>query len=414
MKELSVLYQAYGHAIELGVLADDGKEVLFQYSPQANAQGLELSPIHLPLRNSAYPDQQAQYRSLQGVPGLLYDSLPDSWGFHLLNRRLKARGIDPATVSTLDRLACLGENTMGALTYAPATEHLAGLQGLTLGELAVEVQALLVDDSHAVLSELARAGGSPGGARPKVLVDFHPETGQMSTQVGLIEGAEPWLVKFPASNDEADSCALEALYASVAHGCDLGMMPTRFFELHSGLCAFGTKRFDRDGRERVHVHTLAAMLHANFQIPSVGYADFFKLTRRLTRDRRELKKAVQRCVFNVLMHNRDDHAKNLAFLQDRDQTWHLAPPYDLTYCAGYQGEHFMDVAGVGKAPGRVHIVNAAAAAGMTEKESGLIIDEILDKVSDHALKVLSGELPVRSKTFKLVAKAIAENRQRLR
>ena len=58
--------------------------------------------------------------NLQRLPGLLYDSLPDSWGYHLMHRRVKARGIDPNAISALDRLAYLGDNTMGALTYSPA------------------------------------------------------------------------------------------------------------------------------------------------------------------------------------------------------------------------------------------------------------------------------------------------------
>ena len=100
MKELLVVYRGFGASVELGTLADDGNDVLFQYSPQAMAQGLELSPLRLPLRLAAYPEQQTQYASLQRVPGLIYDSLPDSWGFRLMNRRLQARGVNPATLST--------------------------------------------------------------------------------------------------------------------------------------------------------------------------------------------------------------------------------------------------------------------------------------------------------------------------
>ncbi len=299
MKELRVTYRGVGAAIELGTLADDGNDVLFQYSPGAIARGLELSPIRLPLRPLAYPDRQAEYMTLQRVPGLLVDSLPDSWGFRLMNRRMKARGIDLATVSTLDRLAYLGENTMGALTYAPPTGDLTDGKDLTLMELATEAQALLVDECHQVLDEMARAAGSAGGARPKAVVYFNPGTGRMSTQPGHAAGAEPWLAKFPASDDEADSCALEELYARVAHRCDMGMAATRFFELSKGLTAFGTRRFDRDGDQLIHVHSLAGLLHANFQIPSLGYEDFFKVVRRLTRDQRELKKAVRYCVFST-------------------------------------------------------------------------------------------------------------------
>ena len=413
MKELTVSYRGHGQNIELGTLADDGRDVLFQYSPQALASGLELSPIRLPLRAPAYPDQQQQLTGLHRVPGLIYDSLPDGWGFRLMHRRMQARGINPATASTLDRLAYLDSNTMGALTYSPSTAELTDQRDLTLIDLAREIQAVLTDDGHEILAELARAGGSPGGARPKALVYFNPTTNQMSTQAGTVPGAQAWLVKFPGSDDEPDSCALEELYARIAHHCEFGMSATRFFELPQGKTAFGTQRFDRRGEHRVHVHSLAGLLHANFQEPSVSYDDFFRVTRRLTRDQRELKKAVQRCVYNVLMHNRDDHSKNLSFMLEADGSWRLAPPYDLTYCPGYQGEHFMDVAGEGKAPGRDHILQAAKAAGLSPAIAAQAIDELLACATPDLLLNLAADLPLRKQTVTLVHQAMQANHTRL-
>lgn len=413
MKELKVIYKAGGGSHWLGTLADDGRDVLFQYSADALARGLELSPIRLPLRPIAYPDQQLDYLRLMRVPGLVYDSLPDSWGFLLMNRQLKARGIDPDKVSVLDRLAYLGENTMGALTYEPGSENLTDSQGLALVDLAKEIQTLLVDEGHEVLDELARAGGSPGGVRPKALVYYNPGTGQMSTQDGHVLNGQPWLIKFPTKDDKSDSCALEELYARLARKCDLGMGQTQFFQLPDGLTAFGTRRFDREHGQRVHVHSLAGMLHVNFQIPSLGYGEFMRATRRLTRDNRELKKGLQRCVFNVLMNNRDDHAKNLAFLLNENKGWGLAPPFDLTFCPGYQGEHFMDVAGEGKRPARAHVLKVAQDGGLKDKDAANIIDEMLSLVTDADFKNAANELPILRKTVTEVAKIIDANRSRL-
>ena len=413
MKELTVTYQGLGEPFALGTLADDGQDVLFQYTPQALERGLQLSPIRLPLRAMAYPDHRADYTQLHDVPGLIYDSLPDGWGYRLMHRRMKARGIDPNQASTLDRLAYLGANTMGALTYATALPDVPDGRDLTLMELAQEVQAVQVDDSHEVLAELARAGTSSAGARPKALVYFNPDTGQMSTQASAVPGGQAWLVKFPGSDDSPDSSAIEALYAQIAHQCQLAMTATRFFELPGGHTAFATKRFDRRGGQRVHVHSLAGLLHANFQIPSVSYEDFFRVTRRLTRDQRELKKAVQRCVFNILMNNRDDHAKNLSFLLEADGSWRLAPPYDLTYCPGYKGEHFMDVAGEGLAPERKHVLQAAKAAGLPMAVAEQAIDDILDKATPQLLLGLSSTLPLRPDSVKTIHNAMTLNFARL-
>ena len=413
MKELQVTYQGLGAPFVVGTLAEDGQDLLFQYTAQALQRGLELSPIRLPLRTMAYPDRRADYVKLHDVPGLIYDSLPDAWGHRLMHRRMKARGIDPSQVSTLDRLAYLGDNTMGALTYAPTLADDPNMRELTLLELAQEAQAVLNDEGHRVLVELARAGGSPGGARPKVLVYFNPVTGQMSTQANHVGDAQAWLVKFRGADDEPDCCALEALFARVAHHCHLGMTQTRFFQLPGGHTAFATQRFDRQGSQRVHVHSVAGLLHANFQEPSVSYEDFFRLTRRLTRDQRQLKKAVQRCVYNVLMNNRDDHAKNLAFILAADGGWQLAPPYDLTYCLGYQGEHFMDVAGEGKMPTRQHVLKAAQAAGLPRAIAEAAIDELLGLATPDVLLALAQDLPLRASTLAAVHRAMQSHHARL-
>ena len=414
MKELQVTYRGLGESFIVGTLAQDKQDLLFQYSPQALDRRLELSPLRLPLRVDAYPDQRIDYIKLHGVPGLIYDSLPDGWGFRLMHRRMKARGIDPERLTTLDRLAYLSANTMGAFTYSPSmADDEQGAHDLTLLELAQEVQAVLTDDSHQVLTALARAGGSPGGARPKVNVFFNPATGQMSTQLGHVQNAQAWLVKFPGDDDAPDSCALEELYAMMARQCQLGMANTQFFELPGGLTAFGTQRFDRRGNDRVHVHSLAGLLHANFQEPSVSYEDFFRATRRLTRDQRQLKKAVQRCVFNVLMNNRDDHSKNMAYLMEADGSWQLAPPYDLTYCPGYQGEHFMDIAGEGRAPARRDVLKAAQVAGLARSVAEEAIDEVLEKVTPAVLLELGNGVPLARGTLGWVHAAMQTNFHRL-
>ena len=409
-----MVYRGFGQSVPVGSLADDGKAVLFQYDPQAIRLHLELSPLRAPLRSAAYPDRQGEYRDMHDVPGFIYDALPDGWGYRLMHRRMRARGLDPDRLSTLDRLAYLGENTMGALVYLPSQVEPDSAKDLTLLELAQEVHAVLQDDGHEVLAEMARAGSSPGGARPKAQVYFDPRTKALSTQASRVPDGEPWLVKFAGADDAPDSCVLEELYAQMAHACNLGMSRTWLFELPSGRFAFGTQRFDRRGTVRVHVHSLAGLLHANFQVPSVSYEDFFRVTRRLTKDQRELVRAVKICAFNVLMNNRDDHAKNLSFLREADGRWLLAPPYDLTYCPGYQGEHFMDVAGEGKAPTRAHVLIAAEKAGLSAGVAGRALDDVLEQATPAMLEQLAKGLPVSAAMLAVVHEAMTANHRRLR
>jgi serine/threonine-protein kinase HipA len=89
-----------------------------------------------------------------------------------------------------------------------------------------------------------------------------------------------------------------------------------------------------------------------------------------------------RAVFNVVAHNRDDHARNISYLWSRGAGWCLAPAYDLTtsmgprpvHAAADPGEHCLDVAGKGKDITRGDLRTLAKSAGMKPAE----IDDIVD------------------------------------
>ena len=83
---------AGGEQWPLGRLADDGRTLLFEYAPEALAQGLELSPLHLKLRPQAYGDFPVYQHRL---PGLLADSLPDGWGLLLMDRVFRQQWAAP-------------------------------------------------------------------------------------------------------------------------------------------------------------------------------------------------------------------------------------------------------------------------------------------------------------------------------
>ena len=119
---------------------------------------------------------------------------------------------------------------------------------------------------------------------------------------------------------------------------------------------FAVKRFDRDGNKRYHMHTACGLLHSDFRTPSLDYEDLIAFAGMLTRDVREVEKMYQLAVFNVLAHNRDDHAKNFSFLMDEQGQWALSPAYDLTFSSGPRGEQSTMVMGEGKAPKAEHLI----------------------------------------------------------
>lgn len=377
MKKLRVLFEGWGERWALGTLAQTDRDTLFEYSPEAIARGLALSPLRQPLpkpgaASMAYPG----HPSFANLPGFIADALPDGWGLLLMDRALRQRGRDPRAVSVLERLAIIGHRAMGALSFEPADEDLLPSEALELNRLARDVADLQTQEfaatetAQAQLRRLMLLGGSPQGARPKVLVDFNPDTGHLSSGQTLEAGDTPWLIKFPAQGEHREVCALEDWYASVAQLGGMDMPRHQFFDLDTPHSAFGVERFDRltpapgEPAQRVPVLSLSAYLQADHRLPSLDYETVLLATLRITGDRRELLKAFERCVFNVLKHNRDDHAKNFAFRMEPSGRWKLSPAFDLTHSFGPGGEHSTSVAGHGKAITRQHLLQVAERAGL--------------------------------------------------
>ena len=177
MKKLAVIYEGWGERWPLATLAEDGHNLLFEYTAEAQARGLELSPRHLKLRSAAYGDFPSHQL---GLPGLIADALPDGWGMLLMDRLFRKNDIDPARVSVLDRLAFIGQRGLGALSFEPASEMGLPHENVQLLELAQQSRILMSGKDSALLKELALLGGSPHGARPKVVVYYDPATAHLA------------------------------------------------------------------------------------------------------------------------------------------------------------------------------------------------------------------------------------------
>lgn len=407
MNLLNVVFNGWGERWPLGVLADDGRDILFEYAPEALRRGIEFSPRHLPLRAGGYsgfPSHQ------QRLPGLLADSLPDGWGMLLMDKLFRKQGRTQGGISPLDRLAFVGERGMGALSYVPPDPVQLTQEDLHLLELAKAARTLAQGKDSAILKQLVLLGGSPHGSRPKVLVQYDPANGELSTLDDTHWG-QPWLIKFQAQNEHKEVCAIEYVYAELARRCGLEMPDTRHVDLDRHLAAFGARRFDREDGERVPVHTLAGLLHVDFRLPSADYSTFLRATRLMTRDQREVEAAFQRCVFNVLFNNRDDHAKNFSYRMARDGHWRLSPCYDLSFNRGPGGEHQMAVMGESKAPGLTELLRLAADAGVPER----LARDSIEAIAAHggSFAALARDAPIRAATIKAINQTITANRDRL-
>lgn len=406
MKKLDVCLARHpDDTLSVGTLAEDRGQVYFQYATDFLTTGLSLSPFRLPLDPGLF---QHTDRDFGPLPGVFDDSLPDGWGLLLMDRHFRARGLNLGEVSPLDRLAWLGTRTMGALTYHPPAEREnVDPSVFELHDLARNSQEILAGAAVDVLPQLLRAGGSPGGARPKVLAGFNPDTNELlSGEDDLPAGFEHWIVKFPAKADTPDAGAIEYAYSLMAREAGIDMPPTRLFETAQGERFFGIKRFDRDGRRRFHVHTFGNLIQSNFRIPSADYADLLKATSLLTRNHQDVLRAFRRMVFNVLAHNRDDHVKNFAFiLDDTTGEWRLSPAYDLLFTPGPGGEHTMTLAGEGRNPGRSHMLRLAEQAAVSTREAANIIEKVQTAVAHWPH--FAAEANVLKRTAKGIAESIA-------
>lgn len=390
MKKLEVHFTRGGLAEEpasadlfVGQLAQHGGTVYFEYNPDFLKTGLNLSPFRLPFQSGVYTHSDFQFGPL---PGLFDDSLPDGWGRLLMDRHFAALGLNPESFSPLDRLSWLGTGTMGALTYHPPSEREKPTDAVfNLHDLARQSELVLSGDAQDVLPPLLRAGGSPGGARPKVLVGVRKNQ-LISGERDLPEGFEHWIVKFSGQSDRPDAGMMEYAYMRMAAAAGLIVPPVRLFKAagRKGRAEhfFGVQRFDRRGNRRFHVHTFGNLIQSNFRIPSCDYAQLLQAVSLLTRHHGDVLGAFRQMVFNILAHNRDDHVKNFAFLfDDVGLQWRLSPAYDLSWSAGPGGEHTMTIAGEGKSPAMGHIQTLAQQAGISHHEGAEIMEQVQTAVT---------------------------------
>ena len=181
-------------------------------------------------------------------------------------------------------------------------------------------------------------------------------------------------------------------------------METKLFPSKHGAGYFATKRFDRDGDKRFHMHTACGLLHSDFRTPSLDYQDLIELTTLLTRDVRETEKMFRLAAFNVLAHNRDDHSKNFSYLMNERGDWSLSPAYDLTFSSGPGGEQSTMVMGEGKAPKIEHLRALGQSAEIKTQTVTEIIDQTRSALADW--NALAKEHGVTPSNIRLIADRI--------
>lgn len=362
---------AWGRRVGAVALDPETGWYAFAYAPEWVNGGFELAPLHMALRTQPYEFPDLSPTTFLRLPPLLADALPDAFGNALVNAWMAEHGVDAARVSPLDRLAYAADRAMGALEFRPpARDQLSDpptaiqLADLVLAaRLTVKGEFSGDETAHAALAQLIQVGSSAGGARAKAVVAFNPQTYQVrSAYAPLSQGFEQWLIKLDGVSatgldDHSDRLGesapygrIEYAYSQMAAAAGIVMMPSRLLA-EGPRRHFMTRRFDRGpANERVHVISLCALTHLDYNLVGThSYDQYFQTVRALGLGLDELQQAYRRMVFNVVAVNHDDHTKNLAFLREQSGAWHLAPAYDLTHAynpnSQWTSRHLMGVNG---------------------------------------------------------------------
>lgn len=325
----------------------------FEYDEHFVGKGLEPSPLMMPVKQGRiYSFGNLNRDVFYGLPGMLADALPDTYGRALFDKWLSMVG--RTSGNPIETLCFLGQRCMGALEFEPATGPVTTDMKIEIDSLVeVAKEALskkeefgtnLDADRKAAIAEILRLGTSAGGQRAKAVIAYNKETGEVrSGQVQAPTGFDYYLIKLDGVSAEAgfketeNFGRLEFSFSLLAKECGIEMTECALIE-ENGRAHFLTKRFDRVNGNKIHMQTLCGIAHYDFHLRrAYSYEQAFNVMRRLRLPYSQAEEMFLRMVFNVVIRNQDDHTKNISFLMDNAGKWRLSPAYDLGFAYNPKG-----------------------------------------------------------------------------
>jgi serine/threonine-protein kinase HipA len=376
---------------------------VFQYAPEFVDSGIGVAPLTMPLAFTPYEFPELPRAAFKGLPGLLADSLPDKFGNALIDAWLASEGRTPESFDPVERLCYIGTRGMGALEFEPA------LLGTPSPRKRIEIEALVrlanrvlderiglrgkfggTDDTD-VIEDIIRVGTSAGGARAKAILAWNETTGEFrSGQVPAGQGFTYWLMKFDGVSGNRDReltdpqgyGLIEFAYHRMAVAAGIEMTECRLHR-EGGRAHFMTRRFDRrENGEKIHVQSLCAMMHFDFNRPDAySYEQALGAMRRLGMPMSALEQQYRRAVFNVIGRNHDDHVKNIAYLMNKQGEWSLSPAFDMAYSynptGAWTSHHQMSINGK-RDDFSIEDLVALARSGDIKRAKALAIAEEVD------------------------------------
>ncbi|WP_312921580.1 type II toxin-antitoxin system HipA family toxin [Empedobacter brevis] len=328
--------------IEIGKIGYDEnqRKSSFQYNPEflESNSYKKIFPYVIRRTPNVQVFSEFEGETFRGLPPMIADSLPDFFGNIVFKEWLEATQKEMSAITPLEQLTYVGKRGMGAIEFSPAKE-IRSNQTINVDEITEVVKKVLdlkTSTEEKGLSDIAllnifKIGTSAGGARPKILVSEHKETGHLIP--GDLETSDEYnhyLIKLSVDEDQGYSKEkIEYIYYQIATSIGIEMMPSKLIEDKH----FATLRFDRQNGQKQHILTASGMTGWDFKKPeNSSYENLFKLAFDLKLSHKNIQQLFKRMVFNLVFSNIDDHLKNFSFIYDTEKDrWNLAPAYDLTY-----------------------------------------------------------------------------------
>lgn len=271
----------------------------------------------VPIYEPELPLDDFEHEPLDGpMPLCIDDATPDSWGRAVINAKLGAVG---AELDPLVYMLESGSDRGGAIDFqASPTEYVPrSPRRAPLDQLVTAADLIDAGEPIDEVLTTALVHGTPlGGARPKALID---------------DGGVVMLAKFSRLVDTFRWTQSEYVAMELARRAGLDVAPVRYVEtMNRGVLL--VERFDRTAtgtRRRVvsaatilSMQTIVAAQHFTY----VELAD--EIRARFVNPDANLRELFSRIMFNILVGNTDDHARNhAAFVIDDGLD--LTPAYDV-------------------------------------------------------------------------------------
>ncbi len=367
--------------IVCGRLESKGGKLSFNYG-QSYLSRKDAIPIYgpeLPLRAGKIP-----LLPRMEMPSCIRDGSPDAWGRRVIINRETGKKKEDIDLSELDELAYLlrsGSDRIGNLdfqespsVYIPRSPKAASLEEL-------QQASELVDKGIPLNKELDQAlnhGSSIGGARPKASIDSNDCK---------------YIAKFSGSTDTYNVVKAEYIAMKLASKAGVNAANVKLTQAQ-GKDVLLIERFDRQPGEQGQWHRKAMVSALTmFEIPELEarYASYEALAEKVrylfTNPRATLHELYRRMVFNILVGNTDDHARNHAAFWDGKQLT-LTPAYDI--CpqgrTGQEASQAMNIRENNKLSQLGNCLNTRGTFQLSEKAAQEIIQFQVNVIKEHYLE----------------------------